>query len=273
MLETQPVIAFVGAGNMATSLIGGLIKQGFSADNIWASSPEKDHLYHLQKSFSVHITQDNRTAVQHADIVIFAVKPQVIKHVVTDLAATINQKKPLLISIVAGTTVLQMNEWLQESHAIIRVMPNTPALLGVGASALYANEHTRSEQRKNAEEIFSSVGLTVFLENEPLIDVVAALSGSGPAYFFYMMDALVKKAVDLGLEEAIARKLIAQTALGSAEMILQNSSSLNQLQKNVTSPGGGTEQAVKVFEQRKLDEILQAGLQAAHQRYLELSKL
>lgn len=266
------IISFIGAGNMAHSLIHGLVADGFSAKNIWASNPVPAPLDDL-KPLSIHVTHDNLEAAKHADVLIFCVKPQILTTVATELAEIIQQKKPLVISIAAGVRESDLRHWLGGEAAIVRCMPNTPALVSCGATALYANPHVTVEQKNLAESILRAVGITVWLENEKLLDAVTALSGSGPAYFFLIMEALENAATELGLPRNVARLLTLQTALGSARMALESSQPLEKLRQQVTSPGGTTERALQVLEQEQLPKILANAVKAANQRADELATL
>ena len=269
----QPTTAFIGAGNMAHSLIGGLIADGFSAEKIWASNPVAELLNKLQKQFSIHTTLDNTQAVKEADVVIFAVKPQILKIVAQELAEFIQEKKPLVISIAAGVREKDLQNWLGDHIAIVRCMPNTPALVGAGASALFANMFVSVEQKSIAESILRAVGMTVWLDNEKLLDTVTALSGSGPAYFFLIMEALEIAAVKLGLPADTAHLLTLQTALGAARMALENNQSLAELRQQVTSPGGTTECGIQVLENNHIRKILTETIQAASNRSVELAEI
>ena len=211
-----PTITFIGAGNMASSLIAGLIADGYPNDRIWATNRSQEKLQTLQQRFNVHVSQDNEQGAAQAEIVVLAVKPQDAALALTNLAVIIQKNKPLLISIMMGITICTINQNLGFKATVIRCMPNTPALVGCGATALYASDTVSSEQKEIAEAILRAVGLTVWLKEERLLNVVTALSGSGPAYFFLMMEALQEAAIKLGLQANEARLLTLQTALGAA---------------------------------------------------------
>lgn len=268
-----PVIAMIGAGNMGASLIGGLIKDGHPHDHLWATDLSTDKLAQLQQTFHIHTSTNNNEAAEHADIIIFAVKPQYFAKAAIDLAPVIQLRKPLVISIAAGIRIDSMQDWMGEQTALVRTMPNTPALIGCGATALFANSLVTHEQRNLAESVMRAVGITVWLEKEELMDAVTALSGSGPAYFFHMMESLQLAAEELGLPGETARLLTLQTALGAARMAIESGSSLEQLRKNVTSPGGTTEKALSVLEERDVRGIYKQTLQAAKRRSDELAQL
>lgn len=263
-------IAIIGAGNMGASLLGGLIKNNYPAKNIWITDTDNNKLEFLKREFNIHVAQNNLDAIRSADVIILAVKPQILQQVATEIAPAL--KKPLIISIAAGVRIASLQKWIGESLPIVRVMPNTPALIGCGASALFANAHTSPSQRTLAESILRAVGITVWVENEKLIDVVTALSGSGPAYFFLIIEALQNAAQQAGLSAETAKLLTLQTAYGAARMALESNENIVKLRQNVTSPGGTTERAVNVLEQENIREILSKTLQAACHRAEELGR-
>lgn len=266
-------IAFVGGGNMARSLIGGLIADGYQPRDICVSDPNEAQRDALQHSFLIEVTAANQEAVAHADVVVFAVKPQVLKTVAEDVAQAIQKRKPLIISIAAGIREPDLNAWLGGNLPVVRAMPNTPALVGSGATVLYANRHVSRQQHNLAESIMRAVGLALWVDNETHMDAVTALSGSGPAYFFLVMEALENAARELGLPQDTARLLTLQTAYGTAKMALESSESSATLRMRVTSPGGTTEQAIKVLQEGRIHELFAAALAAAHRRSVELAEL
>lgn len=266
-------ITFIGAGNMAHSLIGGLIADGYNASRLWATCPDDPILQDLRTRFAIHTSSDNQKGAQAADVIVFAVKPQVLSNVATELASTIKAKKPLIISIAAGVRESDIQRWLGGGVAIVRCMPNTPALLGCGATALYANAHVTSEQKDLAESILRAVGVTVWLTTEQQLDTVTALSGCGPAYFFRVMEALLDAAEAMGLPRDIANLLTLQTALGAARMALESDESVVALRKRVTSAGGSTERALQVLEAGNMAKLFDDALRAAQQRAAELGDL
>jgi pyrroline-5-carboxylate reductase len=270
-MTTTPTIAILGAGNMGSSLIGGLIQNGHPSHSLWASDPSTEKLNELERLFNIHTTIDNAQAADAANVIVFAVKPQLLQSVTHSLASIIKNKKPLVLSVAAGIRISSIEHWLQTPAAIVRAMPNTPALISCGATALYANSHVNHEQHNMAESILRSVGVVVWLPNEQLMDAVTALSGSGPAYFFLMMEILQEVAEQLGLDKEVARLLTLQTALGAARMAIESGKPLDQLRQHVTSPGGTTEKALSVLEARNIREIFQAALLAAKQRSEELA--
>jgi pyrroline-5-carboxylate reductase len=267
-----PLIAMIGAGNMGSSLIGGLIKNGHPLHKLIATDPSDEKLQQMQP-LGIHVTTDNLEAAREADVIIIAVKPQVFQKVVTPLKQLVHDRKPLIISIAAGIRAVSIQQWLGEQTAVVRVMPNTPALIGAGASALFANSHTSLEQRNIAESILRAVGITVWVDDENQMDAVTALSGSGPAYFFLILEALQDAAENLGLSAETAQVLAQQTALGASLMAIDSTFSPAELRKQVTSPGGTTEKAVSVLEENHIREIFNKALLAAKQRSEELANV
>lgn len=268
----NPTIAIIGSGNMGASLVGGLIADQYPKDKIWMSDRDSEKLKHIAQQFGVHTTQDNHEAVKVAEIVLLAVKPQHLKEVAIEIKASIQKHKPLVLSIAAGIRESSLREWLGDDMAIVRIMPNTPALIGCGASALFANSRVTPEQHNAAESIMRSVGLVVWLEDENWMDIVTALSGSGPAYFFLFMECLQQTAEELGLPKKVARLLTLQTAFGASRMALESEEPLAELRHRVTSPGGTTEKAIRVFEEAHLQKIIGQAVESAKTRSEELAK-
>lgn len=264
-----PVIGFIGAGNMATALVGGLLAKGWPARHIWLSDSQPAQLS-VHGGRGVHTTQDNIALVEAVDILVLAVKPQVMADVLRPLADTVASKPPLVLSIAAGIPAGSIERWLGGSYAVVRAMPNTPALVQAGATGLYANPRVSAGQRQQAEQILGAVGLTLWVEHEDLIDAVTAVSGSGPAYFFYVMEAMIAAGKQLGLDERDARALTLQTALGAAQMAITADVGPDELRRRVTSPAGTTEQAIKVLEHAGLATIFHNALQACADRGAEM---
>jgi pyrroline-5-carboxylate reductase len=271
-MNTSKTIAIIGSGNMGASLITGLLAEGYPASHLWITDPDANKLKHLAHQFGIQTTSDNVAAIKHSEIVIFAVKPQILPQVATDLAAAITSRNALVISIAAGVRADSLSHWLGAKTAIVRTMPNTPALVGCGASALFANKQVTDEQRQSAEAILRAVGLVVWLDDEKLLDAVTALSGSGPAYFFLFMEIMQELGEQMGLTSEVARLLTAQTCLGAARMALQSSHSLSELRQQVTSPNGTTEAALKIFERENVRTVFDKALKAAHARSEELAQ-
>ena len=261
-------ISFIGGGNMAQALIGGLIARGVPTTRITVSDPvEKVRELLLEKD--LHVTDDNVAAIRDADIVLFAVKPQVLAQVLTPLQSLLEGK--LVISIVAGAEIATISKLL-ETDRIVRVMPNTPALVQTGAHGLYAGEAVSAADRDLASQVLASTGLTLWVNSEAQIDAVTAVSGSGPAYFFYMMESMIRAGKNMGLDEKVATALTLQTALGAAQMAITSANSPAELRKNVTSPNGTTQAAIEVFDRAQISQNIQAALAAAQKRSQELAE-
>lgn len=269
-MQSQPTLAFIGAGNMAASLIGGLVNGGYDPKKIIVSNPSTEKLLALKSKFSIIITNDNLEAAKQADVIILAVKPNKLMLVCQSLKIIISNKK-LVISVAAGIQTQQIQQWLDCNVPIIRCMPNTPALIGAGAAGLFANSLTTEAERQFAESMLRSVGVTVWVDSEEKIDTITALSASGPAYFLLIFEYLINASVKLGLDEKQATLLTLQTALGAARMAMEHKDSISELRQRVTSPGGTTEQALNVFKNNALGTILLEALTAAKNRAKEMA--
>ena len=264
-------IAFIGAGNMANSLIRGLLSKGADPTNLLAFDVDTEKLQLLQTECGISIGTMADIAAQ-ADVLVLAVKPQVMAEVCRALAPLLSNRSCLLISIAAGIPLLSLQQWLGLETAIVRSMPNTPALVSAGASGLFANARTSPEQKQLAEDILEAVGIVCWVPEESDIDAVTALSGSGPAYFFLLMEAMEASALKLGLSSETARKLTLQTALGAALLALDSDVPPSELRKRVSSPGGTTEQALNTFQNSGFAELVDEAMQAARQRSVELAE-
>lgn len=270
---TSTPIAFIGGGNMARSLIGGLIADGVEAQSLWVAERAPQSREALRAQFGVRTFESNPEAVIGAGIVVLAVKPQVLREVAQGIAEAVQHQKPLVISIAAGVRMADIDRWLGGGVALVRTMPNTPALVRSGATALYAAAGVSAERRRQAESVLRAVGLTVWVDDEADIDAVTALSGSGPAYFFLVMEAMEAAAVQLGLKPDTARLLALQTAFGAAKIALEASESPAELRERVTSPKGTTEAAVQVLREAGIEAIFSRALAAAAARSRELGDL
>lgn len=268
-----PQLGFIGAGNMARSLASGLIKNGWQAAQLSLSDPEPTQREAVITTLGVNAYADNREVAGRADILVLAVKPQILASVAGTLAFAVQKKKPLIVSIVAGVRIEDIDQWLGGGLPIVRVMPNTAALIGSGASGMYANKKVNEVMRNQAESILRAVGVTVWLETEDLLDVVTALSGSGPAYFFLVMEALEQAAIESGLEPKHARLLTIETAFGAAKMALEGHDEPAQLRRRVTSPGGTTEQAVRVLEEGGIRRLFKTAILSAINRAREIADM
>ncbi|AZR40519.1 pyrroline-5-carboxylate reductase [Marinobacter salarius] len=271
-MSTSPTISFIGAGNMASAIIGGMLDSGFKAANIWVSAPDDNHLQSIRKQFGVSVTTDNRYCAEQADMVVLAVKPQVMASVCSDIAPVVQNTRPLMVSIAAGLEASTLDEWLGGGLPLVRVMPNTPSLVGKGAAGLYANDQVKEKQKTMVESVFNSIGSALWVEDESLLHAVTALSGSGPAYFFLMLEALEQAATDAGIAGETARALAIQTMAGAAEMAGRSEHDPGQLKRNVMSPGGTTEQAIQTFEEGGMRDLVKKAYSAAYKRSGEMAK-
>ncbi len=272
-------IGFIGSGNMAYSLIGGLTSTGVEGRNIWVSDPSTEKTTELAANFSVNISKNNIDLVKTVDVVILAVKPQQLAIVCSEIATETINNGPLIISIAAGVLSHNIELWLNPDEnadntpALVRCMPNTPALVQSGATALYANQCVTEQQKTLAESILRSAGLTLWLDNESDMDAVTALSGSGPAYIFLILEALEKAGIKLGLDQKTAHLLAIQTAFGASKMALESTDSPETLRNKVTSPGGTTEKAIGILQDGELEQLIFKALEGAKQRSIELSQV
>ncbi|KAB0486283.1 pyrroline-5-carboxylate reductase [Pseudomonas reinekei] len=263
-------IAFIGAGNMAASLIGGLRAKGLDAAQIRASDPGEETRARVSAEHGIEVFADNAQAVEGADVIVLAVKPQAMKAVCEALRPNLKLGQ-LVVSIAAGITCASMNNWLG-AQPIVRCMPNTPALLRQGVSGLFATAEVTAEQRQQAQELLSAVGIALWLNEEQQLDAVTAVSGSGPAYFFLLIEAMTAAGVKLGLPADIAAQLTLQTALGAAHMAVSSDVDAAELRRRVTSPAGTTEAAIKSFQANGFEALVEQALGAAAHRSAEMAE-
>ena len=264
-------LAFIGGGNMARSLIGGLVARGADPATIRVAEPVDSLRHALQQDFAVHTFEHAAEAVQGADAWVLAVKPQVMRGVCEALAAQGQATRPLIVSIAAGITAGQLDRWLGGSLAVVRAMPNTPALLGAGVAGLFANTATDNAGRARAAALLGAVGATVWIDDGHLMDAVTAVSGSGPAYVFLLAEAMQQAGEAQGLDPAAARVLAAQTLLGAARMLTESGEPADVLRTRVTSPGGTTQAALETFEAGGFRGLVARAIDAATKRGRELS--
>ena len=253
---------------MASALIGGLIAKGADARSIAVIEVSAAARERLAARYAVHIATAPDAAMQRSEILVLAVKPQDAKSAL----ASISINRHLVISIAAGLTLDALSRWLGGHRKLVRCMPNTPALIGAGIAALYAFPEVSSDERSKAEEILRAVGEVVWIAEERLLDPVTAVSGSGPAYVFWFIEQLALSGQKLGLPADVSRKLALHTVLGAAKLAASSGESPESLRKNVTSKGGTTEAALKVFDEEKLAERFKRALEAASRRGAELGK-
>jgi pyrroline-5-carboxylate reductase len=268
----QKKIAFIGAGNMAKAIIGGLIVEGYASQQIIASGPRADNLQKIAAQFHIQVDTHNNAVAAQADVVLLAVKPQLLKAVCEELRAALAHK-PLIISLAAGITTQSLAQWLGADQAIVRCMPNTPAQVRAGASGLFASAVVNDAQKSLAQAILGAVGIVQWFDEESLLNPVTAVSGSGPAYFFLMMEAMIDAGEALGLSREAATELTLQTALGAAILAKQSDVEVAELRRRVTSPKGTTEQAILSFEQDEIREIFKRAMTACSNRAIELSQI
>lgn len=264
-------IVFVGAGNMARSIIGGLVAQGKNADELAACDPNAGQLEALANDFGVRVSTDNKEMVCSADVVVLAVKPQVMKQVCQPLRESI-PSGAVVISIAAGINCASLQRWLGPDRALVRCMPNTPSLVQCGASGLFASPEVSGSQKQLAQGIMEAVGIALWLDEEAAIDPVTAVSGSGPAYFFLMLEAMVDAGEAQGLSREVASDLAIQTAAGAAKLAQESDVDLAELRRRVTSPGGTTEQAILSFEKNGFRQIIASAMQSCGDRSKEMAK-
>lgn len=265
-------IGFIGGGNMAASLIGGLVAQGqFSGQAISVFGPNFPKTQALANKFGIHASASNEELIERSSIIVIAVKPQILQSVLTPLAAQFKHHKPLIISVVAGITSKSIEQWLNGQFSVVRIMPNTPALIGQGASGLFANSRVSDEQKTVSTAIANAVGYSTWVKTEADIDSVTALSGSGPAYFMLFMQGLIEAGIAAGLSPETAKLLAVQTATGAAQLVRSSELDLQTLINNVTSPKGTTEQALLSFQNSDLKGIVAKAFEAAKLRSEELA--
>lgn len=266
-----PVVAFIGGGNMARSLIGGMIARGADPATIRVAEPVDALRESLQADFDVRCFATAAEAVEGAAIWLLAVKPQVMRTVCDSLAPVAQSTRPVAISVAAGITSRQLSDWLGGDVAVVRAMPNTPALLGVGITGLFANAQVDAGQREQSGHLIEAVGPVVWIDDEVQMDAVTAVSGSGPAYVFLLAEAMQAAGVRQGLPEATARQLASHTLLGAARMLTELDEPADALRRKVTSPGGTTQAAIETFEAGGLRELVDRAVAAAAERGRELS--
>ena len=265
-------IAFLGCGNMGTSLISGLIADGHPASSLFGVDPDENQRHRVETRHGVHTAAAVNKAATEADVIVLAVKPQIVTDALAKVRNALQGKRPLILSIAAGIRSEAISHALGGACPVVRAMPNTPALLRTGATGLYAAADVSASGREVATTIMQAVGVVIWLDDESLLDTVTAVSGSGPAYFFLIVELLEKIAVDMGLSSAQAHLLSVETALGAARMLKETGEDASTLRQRVTSPGGTTEQALLVFEEGGLEPLLRKALTACRDRSVELAE-
>ena len=267
-------IAFIGAGNMPQSIIGGMVRGGYPASSIYASNPSRPKLDTLVSQHGIHTSQDNLEVAQAADVIVLSVKPQLMAEVCAHLRDNLaNLADKLVITIAAGIRIEKYHQYLGSEVRIVRVMPNTPSLVGEGVSGITADTQVTAEDKEFVTEVFDYVGTTIWVDDEDGIDVLGAVAGSGPAYFFEFMAGFQKVAEELGFSAEQARAMVQQTALGAAQMASQSDFTLVDLRKQVTSKGGSTAKGIEAYQQADLDGVSARAVKAAVARNQEMAKL
>ena len=269
-MQNKTVIGFIGAGNMGYALIKGLISSGYPSENIKACDLDEDLLQKRSKEFGVNVYIDNAELLKACDVVLLAVKPQVLTKVCTGLRDSIKPNH-LVISIVAGIRANDINRWLGGEFALVRSMPNTPALMQQGITGMFANKLVSDEQKSIVSTILSTVGQCFWVKEENLIDAITAISGSGPAYFFLLMQSMTQAAIALGLDKETASALSVQTAYGASTMAVESGEDPQALRQNVTSPNGTTQAAIEAFQDQNFEGIVATASRAAYDRAHEIS--
>lgn len=264
-------IAFIGGGNMARSLIGGLLRTGAHTGTVVVAEPRAESRVDLARDLGVETFADNAVAAENASMLVLAVKPQMMAMVCKELQPVVQRRRPLIVSIAAGIRIDQLERWLGGTLPVVRCMPNTPAMIGAGATALYANGRVSPPQRAQAQHLLDAAGLTVWVGEEALLDTVTALSGSGPAYFFLLAEALENAAFAQGLPRETARALAAQTVLGAGRMLTESGQPAATLRQQVTSPGGTTQAALDSYAADGFTTMVAHAVAAATRRAGELS--
>lgn len=265
-------VGFIGGGNMARALVGGLVSSGYPHEYLYIAEPSEERRAEIAPGLpGVMVSDDNHAVAAKSDCLVLAVKPQLMQEVCLDLAGTVQKHRPLVISVAAGTHSRDIDNWLGGDLAVVRVMPNQPALLLKGASGLYANEKTSNDDRNRAIEIISAVGSVVNVSDEDSIDAVTAISGTGPAYFYLLIDMLIRAAEDFGLDPQAAHKLVMDTAQGSASLAAVSGETMEAMIEHVRSPGGTTAAAFAVFDDEKVRDIFAKAFTAARDRSKELA--
>jgi len=264
-------IAFIGGGNMARSLIAGLVRRGMPAARLHVAEPVAALREALQQDFAVNTYDQAAQAASNAGLWLMAVKPQVMREVCASLANAAAAQQPVVVSIAAGITAGQLERWLGGNQAVVRAMPNTPALLGAGVTGLFANARVTPAQREQADQVLSSAGRTVWIDDEAQMDAVTAVSGSGPAYVFLLAEAMEAAALAQGLPADAARTLVLDTVLGAARMLTEAGEAPAELRRRVTSPNGTTQAAIETFQAGGLEALTARAIDAAARRGGELS--
>lgn len=267
-------VGLIGGGNMARAIAGGLLRGGMHATDLFVSEPRPDQCEVLRKElYGAMVTQDNAAVAQRAEVLLFAVKPQILKPVCKELASIVQQTRPLVMSIAAGPRLDDIDDWLGGGNSVVRVMPNQPALIDQGISALIANGRTGDAQRRLAETIMTAVGQVVWIGDESHMDAVTAISGTGPAYFYLLIDIMIESGIRFGLDPGTARALAVETARGATSLAAAETESMSAMVDRVRSPGGTTQAAFEHLDGAGVRDIFEAAIRVARDRAIELADL
>ena len=266
-------VGLIGGGNMARAIGGGLLRGGMHATDLMIAEPVSEQCARLRDElYGAMVTQDNKAVAGNAEILLFAVKPQILKPVCEDLAAEVQAIRPLIMSIAAGPKIDDIDAWLGGGLSVVRVMPNQPALIDQGISALFANERTSDERRQQAEKIMSAVGHAVWLDSESKMDAVTAVSGTGPSYFYLLIDVMIESAMKFGIDAETARTLAVETARGATALAAAETESMASLIERVRSPGGTTTAAFEYLDGKDARGIFATAIDEAEKRAAELAR-
>lgn len=267
-------VGLIGGGNMARAIGGGLLRGGMRATNLMIAEPVPEQCDRLRKElYGAMVTEDNEAVARQAEILLFAVKPQILKLVCQDLAETVQASRPLIMSIAAGPKIDDIEAWLGGDLSVVRVMPNQPALIDQGISALFANQRTTAAGREQAEKIMTAVGHAVWLDSETKMDAVTAVSGTGPSYFYLLIDIMIESAKKFGIDAETARTLAVETARGATALAAAETESMSALIDRVRSPGGTTTAAFEYLDAKDARGIFAAAIDEAEKRAGELARV
>jgi pyrroline-5-carboxylate reductase len=267
-------VGIIGGGNMARAIGGGLLRGGMHATDLMIAEPDPEQCERLRKElYGAMVTDDNKTVARSAEILLFAVKPQILKPVCEDLASEVQVRRPLIMSIAAGPKIDDIDTWLGGGLSVVRVMPNQPALIDQGISALYANERTSDQRKTQAEKIMTAVGHAVWLDSESKMDAVTAVSGTGPAYFYLLIDVMIESAKKYGIDADTARMLAVETARGATALAAAETESMSVMIDRVRSPGGTTTAAFEFLDEKDARGIFETAIDKAEKRAAELAEV
>ena len=267
-------VGLIGGGNMARAISGGLLRGGMHATDLMIAEPLPEQCEHMRKElYGALVTHDNKVVAAAAEILLFAVKPQILKPVCEGLVDAVQEKRPLIMSIAAGPRIGDIDTWLGGGLSVVRVMPNQPALIDQGISALFANERTSKERKQQAEKIMTAVGHAVWLDSEEMMDAVTAVSGTGPSYFYLLIDIMIESAKKFGIDERTARTLAVETARGATALAAAETESMSKLIERVRSPGGTTTAAFEYLDTKDARGIFATAIAEAKKRAAELARV